>query len=511
MKKTLSLGLLMAMVLLLAMAAGPVFGGNGNDVEKAKKAQDKVNQKVLSKKDVVGTAVGRNAEGEVVVRVFTAKSGVGGIPKEQDGVKVVAQVTGPILAISQLSAPVLSPSAYTTTDKWPRPVPIGVSTGHPAITAGTIGARVTKGSNVYALSNNHVYADENQASIGDAVIQPGTFDGGSSPADDIGNLYAFKPIVFTTSANNTIDAAIALSSTGNLDNATPSGGYGTPSSTIVSASLGQKVQKYGRTTELTKGEITGINATLNIGYGTGTARFVNQIIVETRKPGFIKGGDSGSLLVIQGGAHDGKPVGLLFAGTSTGRMAVANRIDLVLGAFAVTIDGEYEGSPDPTNTPIPDTPTPTPTPSDPPTPTPTPSDPPTPTPTATPTPPGSENMGVYEISWRSKKKNLDFTVYIRRDSDASGSLTSADSPVEAAHVNATLTHDTDGDGIFECGTHDECWTNFGGDTKSNGGIKFSLVGGAPSGSYQAVVTGLTHATFTWDKGLDVGNFSSFGR
>jgi len=36
---------------------------------------------------------------------------------------------------------------------WARPVPIGVSTGHPDITAGTIGARVTDGVNVYALSN----------------------------------------------------------------------------------------------------------------------------------------------------------------------------------------------------------------------------------------------------------------------------------------------------------------------------------------------------------------------
>ncbi len=49
------------------------------------------------------------------------------------------------------------------TSRFNRPVPIGVSTGHPAITAGTIGARVTDGVNVYALSNNHVYADENTA------------------------------------------------------------------------------------------------------------------------------------------------------------------------------------------------------------------------------------------------------------------------------------------------------------------------------------------------------------
>jgi uncharacterized protein YaiE (UPF0345 family) len=34
------------------------------------------------------------------------------------------------------------------------------------------------------------------------------------------------------------------------------------------------------------------------------------------------------------------PVGLLFAGDQTGTYAVANRIDLVLGAFDVTVDGD---------------------------------------------------------------------------------------------------------------------------------------------------------------------------
>ena len=56
-------------------------------------------------------------------------------------------------------------------------MPIGVSTGHPAITAGTIGARVTDGTNVFALSNNHIYANSNNAAIGDSALQPGSIDG----------------------------------------------------------------------------------------------------------------------------------------------------------------------------------------------------------------------------------------------------------------------------------------------------------------------------------------------
>jgi hypothetical protein len=258
----------------------------------------------------------------------------------------------------------------------------------------------------------------------------------------------------------------------------------------VTATLGQQVQKFGRTTSLTtKGTITGINATINIGYGSGTARFVDQIIVETRKPGFIQGGYSGSLLVIEGGVDDRKPVGLLYAGTSTGKMAIANNIDAVLSRFNVTIDGEG-AAPTPTPTPQP---TATPDPNQTPTPEPT----STPTPTSTPVPPPSSgDMGVFDISWNSKKKNLQFTVNIRQEDG---------SAVAAAHVNATLALDSNTDGVFDCKGGDQCWSNFGGNTDTNGGVKFSLVGGAPMGYYQAKVTGLTHATLVWNTALDADN------
>jgi hypothetical protein len=192
---------------------------------------------------------------------------------------------------------------------------------------------------VYALSNNHVYALENKAPTGSKVLQPGRYDTAGyvyNPDNVIGTLSAFEPIVFSTSASNKIDAAIALSDTGKLGNATPSNGYGTPKSSTVLAYVGMPVQKYGRTTALTKGKIYAINATVNVGYSSGTARLVNQIWVYSNKP-FIKAGDSGSLLVTDPGKN---PVGLLFAGDSSGKYAIANRIDLVLGALHVTIDGE---------------------------------------------------------------------------------------------------------------------------------------------------------------------------
>ena len=57
-------------------------------------------------------------------------------------------------------------------------MPIGVSSGLADFATGTLGARVTDGTNVYALSNNHVFAGVNTASIGDAITQPGVEDGG---------------------------------------------------------------------------------------------------------------------------------------------------------------------------------------------------------------------------------------------------------------------------------------------------------------------------------------------
>ena len=54
-----------------------------------------------------------------------------------------------------------------------RPLLIGASVGHVRVTAGTIGAFVRRGERVFLLSNNHVLAASNEASIGDFIRQPG--------------------------------------------------------------------------------------------------------------------------------------------------------------------------------------------------------------------------------------------------------------------------------------------------------------------------------------------------
>lgn len=292
---------------------------------------------------VVGTATGLTDDGRPAIIIFTMTApGEGMIPESLEGIPVVTRVTGAIFAMEAPAGKKPSaPAAIKPTDYFTRPVPIGVSTGNALeCSAGTIGARVKGNSNnVYALSNNHVYALENKAPIGSQVMQPGLYDTQcviTYGDQQIGSLSRYEPIIFSTSASNTIDAAIALSSAGDLGNSTPSDGYGTPKSATVQEGLGLAVQKYGRTTSLTKGTVTGINATVNVGYSSGTARFEKQIIVQSTKP-FIKAGDSGSLLVTDPGRN---PVGLLFAGNLTGKYAVANPIDFVLSRFEVAIDGE---------------------------------------------------------------------------------------------------------------------------------------------------------------------------
>ena len=314
----------------LQPTAKPIGGPPG--LARAMAAQEKHTSRLMALPDVVGTATGLGPEGRPAILVLTKTAGVRGIPRTLDGVPVIAKVTGEIRALrpGKGKKPGGGGKGLESTDRWPRPVPIGVSTGHPAITAGTIGCRVKDSAgNVYALSNNHVYADENLASIGDKVIQPGRYDGGALPDDEIGTLADFEPIVFSRSANNVIDAAIAATSTANLGNATPNDGYGTPKLATAEAKIDQWVMKYGRTTGQTKGKVYAINATVDVGYSSGTARFVDQIIIT---PGSVSaGGDSGSLVVV----HDKKgkreglehrmPVGLLFAGSDL--FTVANPID----------------------------------------------------------------------------------------------------------------------------------------------------------------------------------------
>src|SRR5437764_665059 len=57
----------------------------------------------------------------------------------------------------------------------------GSSVGHVNVTAGTLGCLVMlEDDSLCILSNNHVLANVNQASVGDKIVQPGKADGGTA-------------------------------------------------------------------------------------------------------------------------------------------------------------------------------------------------------------------------------------------------------------------------------------------------------------------------------------------
>ena len=219
-----------------------------------------------------------------------------------------------------------------------RPAPCGVSVGHPAITAGTLGCLVKKGENHYILSNNHVLADSNAAEPGDRVLQPGPADGGTSPDDEIATLEPYQEIDFT-GAPNYIDAAIAL--VGDCNQTIVRREImeiGIPRTAPRDATFNQNVQKHGRTTEHTVGVVVDISADVRVNFrNRGFAQFEDQIVVKSNDSDpFSCGGDSGSLIVDEGTCE---PVGLLFAKSKHSGLTWANPIRLVLQHYGVCIVG----------------------------------------------------------------------------------------------------------------------------------------------------------------------------
>jgi len=330
------------------------FSAEGQEkLRNAIAAQERHTEALMSDAGVIGTAVGWAVNDSPVVKVYVQETASStGIPESVDGVPVVVENVGLVYALGvscetrgncdTVSATSSSSEPASAQDWHERPVPLGISIGPSnQYIAGTLACSVSSGCHTFGLTNNHVIANENLNAVGTNILQPGRYDGGINPTDKIGELEDFVPIVFSTSTGtrNKVDAAIFQTTTAEIGVATRSDGYGAPKSQTVSAAIGMDVQKYGRTTGETYGYIDAVNVTVFVEYDTGVARFVNQIIIRNTGGGdFSSSGDSGSLIVADGGTHDRKPVGLLFA-SGTG-ITVANPIDEVLTQLGVTIDGE---------------------------------------------------------------------------------------------------------------------------------------------------------------------------
>ena len=226
-----------------------------------------------------------------------------------------------------------------------RPAPGGVSVGHFRITAGTIGClsvgrTAPRNARLMVLSNNHVLANTNGGVFGDCICQPGPIDGGKCPADQIAVLERFVPINFTAGAANFVDCATGWCWPDRVRRELVHLVGGVPQffrigSVPVAPALNMAVGKSGRTTQLTRGTIIDINATINVSYGPGrVALFRDQISI--RGAGgtlFSAGGDSGSSIWTWDPSR--RPVGLLFAGG--GGITFANKMGRVLAALDINL------------------------------------------------------------------------------------------------------------------------------------------------------------------------------
>ncbi len=229
-----------------------------------------------------------------------------------------------------------------------RPCPAGFSIGNVAITAGTLsgvvydllpgaaidppGPGIGLPRQFYVLSNNHVLAASNAAAIGSAIVQPGTFDGGVDPQDRIATLSRFVPIQFSPAVpldqqQNFVDCAIGACA---LQDATREIYFnGAPRGwrRAANVQVGDLVRKTGRTTGTTFGRVVAIDATVDVNYGVGVARFQRQILTTNMSAG----GDSGSLVT----TLDNVAVGLLFAGSA--QVTILNYFETVRAMLRVEI------------------------------------------------------------------------------------------------------------------------------------------------------------------------------
>lgn len=324
----------------------------------AKRAKETYVYELLGKRNVVGVGLGykvshgvSTGELSLVVSVTrkvdpSALAAEDLVPRELAGIKTDVVETGVLRAFQG------------PRDRWRPVVPPGVTVGHYHITAGTFGCLVRRGEECFILSNNHVLCDCNRGQEGDAILQPGPADGGTSD-DRIATLADCVPLDFGTappecsiaelSANllnyvagafgsrhrlqpvkqtegiNRVDAALArplspdLVSNEILYIGAPTG--------VGTAMLGTEVQKTGRTTGHTQGTITQIDATLRIDYNGPTALFTGQLVAGPMS----QPGDSGSAVLDM----DRRVVGLLFAGSDAA--TIINPIGEVLSALNVEL------------------------------------------------------------------------------------------------------------------------------------------------------------------------------
>jgi len=330
------MSLMLLALLLFSFAFVGVNGVQASDIREARKHAE---EKLLPLEGITGVSHRENPP-TIIVYVEHEKYR-GKVPSEIDGFKTEVIVTGKVKALSLLEEvkPSYTYSEPVSRTAMVRPIAGGISLGVPVEAyggkmAGTLGLVVKgPGGYYYILSNAHVMAMNSKAQflpLGTAVLQPGTYDGGTVE-DKVGELYNYIKITFGPRGKNYADAAIAKTTildylAGGVLGSDDQSTYTISGMTDVS--IGDSVRKSGRTTGVTTSTVFDTSATVKVWYTSSKwAIFYDQILVN--QP-FIESGDSGSP-VDKGGAF----VGLAFAGSSS--TAVVCKAKYIINGLGITI------------------------------------------------------------------------------------------------------------------------------------------------------------------------------
>lgn len=320
MKKDKKLLLLLALALVgaLLFSVVPALAGEnpgrGKSLAEVRKALEQ-ELLPLAGAGFVGIAHSED-EGEVIVFVEDEQTKQR-VPRSFNGYAVRTEVTGKIQALStQVAEPLTDVSEERGDEVSPLVGGISLSayaTDWSHVYAGTLGM-VTYDNKI--LSNAHVIAMNPDTyeflATETPIIQPGSLDGGRL-TEKVGELENYIPIDFDPGAENYADAAIG-SIDGSVE-ASPGEQFSEGDNYWLEGwaevSTGDIVQKSGRTTGVTTGEVLYTNYSGEVGYGDQSAHFVDVIVVAQDNYSFEQPGDSGSAV-----DKDGEFVGLLFAGSA---------------------------------------------------------------------------------------------------------------------------------------------------------------------------------------------------
>jgi hypothetical protein len=315
--------------------------------------QNKVTHEMMKEPEILGTAAGLDASGAASLVIFVDKNSKNAgtvkaaLPADVGGVPVTVQLTEKFRAFKGKGhghGGGGSTGGISHTARQTAPIQLGTSGGwrfdlaNGFCCSGTLGSLIQVNGIQYIMSNYHVMesdivlgGNDRVATSGDGAVQPGLIDVGcdANSAQSVGTLQKLSSL-----PNSNVDVGVAMVIPGMVRTDGAILEIGTLSSQTAGASIGKAVKKSGRTTGLSRSNISGLNATISVTYenecagGTAfTKTFTGQIIVNNSGSTFLNSGDSGSLMV-EDVTTSPRAVGLLYAGSSS--LAVANPVDEVL-------------------------------------------------------------------------------------------------------------------------------------------------------------------------------------